>query len=42
MLNNLVKDFKANIPINMLANKYKMPGYLVIATLGALTLDDKK
>lgn len=38
----LVQDYKANIPLHMLENKYKLPIHTIIKVLYAVMKKDKK
>lgn len=37
----LVQDYKANIPLHMLANKYKVPIHTIIETLYELNINQR-
>ncbi len=37
----LVQDYKANIPLHMLANKYKVPIHTIIETLYELKINQR-
>lgn len=38
----LIADYKANVPLHMVANKYKMPIHQVINILYAVTVEAKE
>lgn len=42
MLINLVQDYKANVPLFMLSNKYGMGIHEIIKALHKVTVEDKK